>query len=132
MPDGNVTRCINDLKAQDLVYEMFNIEDVKLYQTVYALPKGFYRITYNGFYRAGDAEPAALARRDNKEEALNVDVYVETASEKLSVPLASIFDNVTLYSYDSSDKVLPDSLFPDMPDMMYHTVVNGSRCPQGF
>ena len=115
----------NDLKAQDLVYEMYNIEDVKLYQTVYALPKGFYRITYNGFYRAGDAEPAALARRDNKEEALNVDVYVETASEKLSVPLASIFDNVTLYSYDSSDKVLPDSLFPDMPDMMYHTVVNG-------
>ena len=48
----------NDLKAQDLVYEMFNIEDVKLYQTVYALPKGFYRLTYNGFYRAGDAEPA--------------------------------------------------------------------------
>ena len=115
----------NKLKAEDLVYEMFNIGDVKLYQTVYALPKGYYRLTYNGFYRGGDVVPAALTRRDSTEEVLNAKVYVETASEKLSVPLASIFDHVTLYSYDSGDIVLADSLFPDMRDMMYHTVVNG-------
>ena len=115
----------NKLKAEDLVYEMFNIGDVKLYQTVYALSKGYYRLTYNGFYRGGDVVPAALTRRDSTEEVLNAKVYVETASEKLSVPLASIFDHVTLYSYDSGDIVLADSLFPDMRDMMYHTVVNG-------
>ena len=115
----------DNLKAADLVYEIFGLGDVKLYQTVYALPKGYYRLTYNGFYRGGDAVPAALVRRDSTEEVLNAKVYVETASEKLSVPLASIFDNVTLYSYDSGDMVLADSLFPDMPDMMYHTIVNG-------
>ena len=114
----------SSLIAQDLVCEIYNIGDIKLYQTIYALPKGYYRLTYQGFYRAGNAVPAALARRDSTEEAKNVRVFVETDAEKLSEPLASIFDHVTLYSYDEKDIVLADSLFPDMPDLMYHTITN--------
>ena len=39
--------------------------------------------------------------------------------------MASIFDNVREYKYTTGDVVLPDSLFPDKPELLYHCIVNG-------
>lgn len=114
-PSSKVTSALN--------YEMFN-DSSEIHQTLYNMPAGYYRVLYNGFYRAGDMLPAALTRRDSKEEVLNAEVYLEGKESKWTNKLASIFDNVQEYKYDSSDAVLADSLFPDMPELLYHCIVN--------
>ncbi|WP_302561708.1 hypothetical protein [Paraprevotella clara] len=114
-PSSKVTSALN--------YEMFN-DSSEIHQTLYNMPAGYYRVVYNGFYRGGDMVPAALTRRDSTEEVLNAEVYLEGKESKWTNKLASIFDNVREYKYDSSDAVLADSLFPDMPDLLYHCIVN--------
>ena len=114
-PSSKVTSAFN--------YEMFN-DSSEIHQTLYNMPAGYYRVLYNGFYRAGDMVPAALTRRDSTEEVLNAEVYLEGKESKWTNKLASIFDNVQEYKYDSSDAVLADSLFPDMPELLYHCIVN--------
>ena len=114
-PSSKVTSALN--------YEMFN-DSSEIHQTLYNMPAGYYRVVYNGFYRAGGYIDAAVARRDNESETLNAEVYLKGKESKWTNKLASIFDNVREYKYDSSDAVLADSLFPDMPDLLYHCIVN--------
>lgn len=97
--------------------------DADIHQTLYALPKGYYRLTYNGFYRAGGYIEAAVAHRDST-DALNAQVYVESGEGKWEKPLASIFDNVSEYKYDEGDVSLPDTLFTDS-ELLYHFIANG-------
>lgn len=96
--------------------------DADIHQVLYALPKGYYRLVYNGFYRAGGAVEAAVAHRDST-DARNAKVYVEAGDGKWSKELASIFDHVNEYKYDGGDFALADSLFPES-DKLYHFVVN--------
>ncbi|WP_443688880.1 hypothetical protein [Paraprevotella xylaniphila] len=125
--DGWVNASIEDASSSKVTsalnYEMFN-DSSEIHQTLYNMPAGYYRVVYNGFYRGGDMVPAALTRRDSTEEVLNAEVYLEGKESKWTNKLASIFDNVREYKYDSSDAVLADSLFPDMPDLLYHCIVN--------
>ena len=115
-PSSKVTSALN--------YEMFN-DSSEIHQTLYNMPAGYYRVVYNGFYRAGGYIDAAVARRDNESETLNAEVYLKGKETNWTNKLASIFDNVKEYEYDSGDVVLPDSLFPDMTDLLYHCIVNG-------
>ena len=115
-PSSKVTSALN--------YEMFN-DSSEIHQTLYNMPAGYYRVVYNGFYRAGGYIDAAVARRDNESETLNAEVYLKGKETNWTNKLASIFDNVKEYKYDSGDVVLPDSLFPDMTDLLYHCIVNG-------
>lgn len=103
--------------------------DADIHQILYALPKGYYRLVYNGFYRAGLAVDAALARRDST-DAQNAEVYVEAGEGKWSKPLASILDGVSELKYDEKDVLLPDSLFPES-DMLYHFVVDNVNGVKG-
>ena len=96
--------------------------DADIHQTLYALPKGYYRLTYNGFYRAGGYIEAAVAHRDST-DALNAQAYVEAGDGKWEKPLASIFDNVSEFKYDAGDVALSDTLFND--NLLYHFIVNG-------
>ena len=125
--EGWVNASIEDASSSKVTsalnYEMFN-DSSEIHQTLYNMPAGYYRVVYNGFYRGGDMVPAALTRRDSTEEVLNAEVYLEGKESKWTNKLASIFDNVREYKYDSSDAVLADSLFPDMPDLLYHCIVN--------
>ena len=107
-----------------LNYEIYN-DSCEIHQTLYNMPAGYYRVVYNGFYRAGGYIDAAVARRDNEKETLNAEVYLKGKETNWTNKLASIFDNVKEYKYDSGDVVLPDSLFPDMTDLLYHCIVNG-------
>ena len=115
-PSSKVTSALN--------YEMFN-DSSEIHQTLYNMPAGYYRVVYNGFYRAGGYIDAAVARRDNESGTLNAEVYLKGKETNWTNKLASIFDNVKEYKYDSGDVVLPDSLFPDMTDLLYHCIVNG-------
>ncbi|MEE0574960.1 MAG: hypothetical protein UC662_15555 [Paraprevotella clara] len=103
--------------------------DADIHQILYALPKGYYRLVYNGFYRAGLAVDAALARRDST-DAQNAEVYVEAGEGKWSKPLASILDGVSELKYDVNDVLLPDSLFPES-GMLYHFVVDNVNGVKG-
>ena len=94
-----------------LNYEFWQVEGADIHQTLYALPKGYYRLTYNGFYRAGGFIAAGVAHRDSI-DARNGEVYLESGEGKWTEKLASIFDNINEYKYSSGDVVLPDSLFP--------------------
>lgn len=103
-------------------FEFYNLKEADIHQTVYGLPKGYYRLSFDGFYRAGDLTPAALSRREGQ-EPLNAQVYAEAGEGKWNEPLASIFDGMGEYKYTTSDQVLPDSLFPESK-ALYHIVVN--------
>ena len=115
-PSSKVTSALN--------YEMFN-DSSEIHQTLYNMPAGYYRVVYNGFYRAGGYIDAAVARRDNESETLNAEVYLKGKETNWTNKLASIFDNVREYKYTTGDVVLPDSLFPDKTDLLYHCIVNG-------
>ena len=107
-----------------LNYEIYN-DSCEIHQTIYNMPAGYYRLEYNGFYRAGGYMDAAVARRDNNgNETLNAEVFLEGKETRWANKLASIFDNVKEYKYSDEDVVLPDSLFTDMTDLLYHCIVN--------
>ena len=126
--EGWVNASIEDASSSKVTsalnYEMFS-DSSEIHQTLYNMPAGYYRVVYNGFYRAGGYIDAAVARRDNEKETLNAEVYLKGKESNWTNKLASIFDNVKEYKYDSGDVVLPDSLFPDMTDLLYHCIVNG-------
>ena len=126
--EGWVNASIEDASSSKVTsalnYEMFS-DSSEIHQTLYNMPAGYYRVVYNGFYRAGGYMDAAVARRDNESETLNAEVYLKGKETNWTNKLASIFDNVKEYKYDSGDVVLPDSLFPDMTDLLYHCIVNG-------
>ena len=126
--EGWVNASIEDASSSKVTsalnYEMFS-DSSEIHQTLYNMPAGYYRVVYNGFYRAGGYMDAAVARRDNESETLNAEVYLKGKETNWTNKLASIFDNVKEYEYDSGDVVLPDSLFPDMTDLLYHCIVNG-------
>lgn len=104
-----------------MVFEIYN-DSSEVYQKLYNVPVGYYRVVMNGFYRAGDAIEAGVARRDG-EESLNAELFVKSGEGKWSEKLPSIFEHVSELKYDGSDKVLPDSLFPES-NMLYHFIVD--------
>ena len=104
-----------------LNYEIYN-DSCYIEQKLYNMPAGYYRLVYSGFYRSGDAVPAALARRDSV-EAMNAEVYIEGKESKWSEKLVSIFENLRERKYVSADVVLPDSLFPGS-SLLYNCIVN--------
>ena len=108
---------------KDLVYEFYDTKSCDLHQTLYHLPKGYYRVVYNGLYRAGELVSAALVRRDSA-DSWHAEAYVKAGQGKWSEKLQSIFDGVSEYKYDTSDRVLADSLFPDSPQLLYHCTVD--------
>ncbi len=107
------------------VFEIYK-DSSSVYQKLYGMPAGYYHVAYNGFYREGGDGPipGALIRRDSM-QTLNAEVYLEANDKaKWSEKLGSIFDNVRELKYDESDVVMPDSLFPDMPELLYHCIVD--------
>lgn len=108
--------------ANELVYEFYNNASFDISQTLYGLNPGYYRLDYNGYYRAGDMFLAALAHRDGT-EALNAEAYVRTESTVFAKPLMSICEVEKPDKYEAADFVMPDSLFPGSPNN-YHCVVN--------
>ena len=57
--------------------------------------------------------------------SLLAEVYLKGKESNWTNKLASIFDNVREYKYTTGDVVLPDSLFPDKTELLYHCIVNG-------
>lgn len=94
----------------------------EVYQPLYNVPAGYYRVVLNGFYRAGGYIEAGVARRDSM-DAQNAELFIESGEGKWNEKLLSIFDNVSEYKYETSDVALPDSLFPES-DMLYHFIIN--------
>lgn len=104
------------------VYEFFNNNSFNMHQTLNGITPGWYKMTFQGFYRAGGYIEAAVAHRDGN-EALNSVVYAKTSNAEYTEPLASIIDNVRERKYVSGDVVLPDSLFPGTT-RAYNCIVN--------
>lgn len=105
-----------------LNYEFYEKENADIHQTIYGLPKGYYRLSFNGFYRAGNSLTAALAHRDGTEE-INGSVYVKAGEGQWEETLHSIFDDMAEFKYDAEDVVLADSLFPGS-NALYNIIVN--------
>ena len=72
--------------------EFWNNSSFSLKQSIKGLPAGKYRLTCQGFYRAGSRTAAATAHA-NGNEALNATLYAQSVdNDKVSAPLQSIFD----------------------------------------
>lgn len=123
---GWTTEFINGKKeANDSVFEFYNTDTCHIYQKMYRLHPGYYKVTLYGFYRAGSAEAAALARREGEEQQ-NAKVYAETESANYSKPLPSFFECVQNGKFTVDDIVLPDSLFPNS-GRVYNCVINDRK-----
>ena len=109
----------------DRTYEFWNADTCDLSQILYNLPVGSYKLTYNGFYRAGGTVDAAIARRDST-ESLYARVYasINDGEKTILDTVPSIFTEISEGKYHDTDIVLADSLFPDLGDMLYKSVVN--------
>ena len=102
-------------------YEIFS-DSCEIYQPLYNMPAGYYRVVMNGFYRAGGFIEAGVARRDSA-DAQNTELFIECGEDKWAEKLPSIFEHVSELKYDGTDVALPDSLFPNS-DMLYHFIVD--------
>ena len=113
---GGATRGLN--------FEVYN-DSTDIHQTLYNMPAGYYRVVFNGFYRAGDVTPAALARRDSVGGMpLNAEVYVKSGVNEWREKVPSIFESVREFTKYGSDVFVADTLLPDMADMVYRVIVN--------
>ena len=113
-----------------LNFEVYN-DSTDIHQTLKGLPAGYYKLVFNGFYRAGDVTPAALTRRDST-EIQNAEVYLKSGKNQWTEKLHSIFDEV--YEgpkYSGGDVFVADTLLPDMSDMVYRIIVNDVAGAQG-
>ena len=107
-----------------LNFEVYN-DSTDIHQTLYNMPAGYYRVVFNGFYRAGDVTPAALARRDSVGGMpLNAEVYVKSGVNEWCEQLPSIFEQVREFTKYGGDVFVADTLLPDMADMVYRLIVN--------
>lgn len=128
VPSADGWKATGGTATSGLCYEIYN-DSSEIHQTLYGMPAGYYRLSYQGFYRAGLSVPAAVAHRDGTEK-LNAEVYVEAGGNQWTAPLASIFEGVGEYKYTTEDPTLADSLFPAdrFPELQglnyYHVVVN--------
>ena len=107
-----------------LNFEVYN-DSTDIHQTLYNMPAGYYRVVFNGFYRAGDVTPAALARRDSVGGMpLNAEVYVKSGVNEWREKVPSIFESVREFTKYGSDVFVADTLLPDLADMVYRVIVN--------
>ncbi len=103
-------------------YEFYNVTDGDIRQTLYGMPKGYYRVGYNGTYRAGDIAPAAVAYRAGT-DAKNASAYVTVGGKTVSEPLPSMFEGVKEGKYHANDVVLHDTLRVN-DDFVYNCMMN--------
>ena len=114
-----------------LNYEIFN-DSCEVHQTLYNMPAGYYRLIWNGFYRAGDYQPAAEDRVENDfTEPQNAEVFVDNGERHWSQKLASIFDEMTERKLDGDDRVLSADLFTDKEVQLYYVIPNNVAGAQG-
>lgn len=72
--------------------EFFNKETINCYQDLVGLPDGIYRLSVQGFYRAGLEGPAYEARQNGTEESLmHAELYVTTDGNTTKTKMQSIF-----------------------------------------
>ena len=83
--DGSMCAHVGD--DGDKLVEIFNKDNADFHQTVTGLPNGVYVVSCVGFYRNGDAGPAAESY-NNDTEAINSYLYAGDNQ----TPLASIFE----------------------------------------
>ncbi len=86
-------------------YEFWNNNSFKLYQKLYGLNPGFYKLSCNGYYRAGGYPEAAAAHRDGVEK-LNAMLYAGT----YFVPLKSIIEDGKTTPQAAANVNVADSL----------------------
>lgn len=72
--------------------EFFNKETIDYYQNLVGLPNGFYRLSVQGFYRAGLEGPAYESKMSgNEESVMHAKLYVTTNGKTSTKNIQSIF-----------------------------------------
>ncbi len=72
--------------------EFFNKETINAYQDLVGLPNGTYRLSVQGFYRAGLEGPAYEAKiGGNEESVMHAQLYVTTDGKTTTTKIQSIF-----------------------------------------
>lgn len=117
-----VTKKSGNHAANSNVFEFFNAVEPNISQDIYGAVPGWYRIDFKGFYREGDAIPAAISYRDGV-DTLDAKVYVQIGDKRYDESLPSIFEGMRDDKYVSADIVLPDSIFGNT-QFEYNCIVN--------
>ena len=113
-------------------YEIFN-DSCEAYQTLYNMPAGYYRLIWQGFYRAGGYQAAAENRVENNfEEPQNAEVFVDNGENHWSQKMHSIFDDMGERRYNSNGIILSADLFPDKPEQLYYVIPDNVAGAQGM
>lgn len=81
-----------DVNANLQNAEFFNKETVNYYQNLVGLPDGVYRLSVQGFYRAGLEGPAYESKMSGNEDAvMHAKLYVTTGGKTATKSMQSIF-----------------------------------------
>ena len=81
-----------DVNANLQNAEFFNKETVNYYQNLVGLPDGVYRLSVQGFYRAGLEGPAYESKMSGNEDAvMHAKLYVTTGGKTTTKSMQSIF-----------------------------------------
>ncbi len=97
-------------------FEAWNVTSFDMHQTITGLAQGYYRITVNALYRAGNnTDAVAQAYYDDPDEAMDVDFY----AVKSAVPVASVYQAASeedtygtsaSYTYDGTTYYVPNTM----------------------
>lgn len=93
--------------APGTVAEFFNT-NFNTYQALRNMPAGHYRLTIDGFYRAGSISRATAAHADGT-ESLNAELYITADKQTVATPLFSLYDEHAPYVLTPS-YTYPDSV----------------------
>ena len=86
--------------------EFFNKETIDCYQDLVGLPNGIYRVSVQGFYRAGLEGPAYEAKVGGTEESvMHAKLYVTTNSKTTTTKMQSIFTGASTTALGVSGEI---------------------------
>ncbi len=88
----------NDAQAASNACEFWKAASFDMHQDIVGLAEGYYRLTMNGFYRAGNADPNIAAYTENPDSCRDMSLYANNAS----VLLKNILD-------DCSEEAIADA-----------------------
>lgn len=100
----------NDTQAGSTACEFWKATSFDMYQEIVGLAEGYYRLTMNGFYRAGNADPNIAAYTENPDSCRDISLYAnenavllknildECSTEKLADEPEYVLNGNTVYA----------------------------------
>lgn len=108
----------NDNQRESGAFEFWKATTFDMYQEISGLAEGYYRLSVNGFYRAGNADPNIAAYTENPDSCRDMSLYANDAC----VLMKNILDEYSTEQLAGE----PEYLFNDQTIYAPNTMIQGA------